>query len=108
VAKRVILSKTIPTRPKNTGKGPESNAVGVVNSGTEAVDLETETRDKSGGAYRPLSSRGLASRLVSRSEGCIFQKTLLITSSERHGRSYSNVVANNLSRAVALRIAVFL
>jgi hypothetical protein len=47
VVRRDILSKIAPTRPRITGKRPESNAVGVVISGTEAIDLETERRDKS-------------------------------------------------------------
>jgi hypothetical protein len=45
-------------KSKNTGKGPESNAVGVVKSGTEADDLEIQRRDKSRAADRPLTSRG--------------------------------------------------
>jgi hypothetical protein len=44
-------------KPLKTSRGPESNIVGTVNSGTEAVDSNAR-RDKSGGAKRPWHSRG--------------------------------------------------
>jgi hypothetical protein len=91
------LIKNGPKSPKNdTGKGPESNAVAFVNSGAETDDLETESRDKSRGAYyRPLS-RGSGFRSREQVRGMYPSKNSANHKSERDGPcSYSSVVANN-------------
>jgi hypothetical protein len=87
------LIKDCPKPPK-TSKGPESNAVGVINSGTKAVDLN-QRRIESGGTNRRLHSRGFGSITREVVRGTYPSKKPVDERSERDERSYSSVVSNH-------------
>jgi hypothetical protein len=92
------LIKDCPKPPK-TSKGPESNVVGVINSGTKADDLN-QRRIESGGTHRPLHSRGSGSITREVVRGTYPSKKPVDKRSERDERSYCSVVANSSARSV--------
>jgi Zinc knuckle/Retroviral aspartyl protease len=88
------LIKDCPQPPK-TGKAAEINAVGLINSGVDTINLESERRIESGGADRPLTSRGPGSIARPVVRGMFPLKNPANYKSERNGRSYSSVIAGN-------------
>jgi hypothetical protein len=88
------LIKDCPQPPK-TGKAPEINAVGFVNSGIDTIDLESERRNESSRADRSLPSRrpGFITRQQIRE--MFPSKNSANHKSERYGRTYSSIIAGN-------------